>query len=68
MNVFSSLVLACCACVVASAQSGGWKFPCPQNEIARYTALRAAKVKGLDGIVALLDPQAAATVSPSGTH
>lgn len=33
-----------------------------------YTALRAAKVKGLDGIVALLDPQAAAAVSPPGKH
>ena len=34
-----------------------------------YTPLRAAKVKGLDGIVALLDPQAAqAPASGSGSH
>jgi uncharacterized protein len=33
-----------------------------------YTPLRAAKGKGLDGIVALLDPQAAATTPQPGTH
>lgn len=37
------------ACLVASAQDGGWKFPCPTNEIARYTAQRGAGLIRIDG-------------------
>ena len=49
MRTSSFLVLAFSACIVASAQSNGWKFPCPQNEIARYTAQRAAGPIRIDG-------------------
>lgn len=37
------------ACLLASAQPGGWKFPCPTNEIARYTAQQAAGPILVDG-------------------
>jgi hypothetical protein len=33
----------------ASAQTGGWAFPCPTNEIARYTAARVAEPIRIDG-------------------
>ncbi|MEI2726498.1 MAG: carbohydrate-binding family 9-like protein [Verrucomicrobiota bacterium] len=47
----------------ASAQSGGWKFPCPTNEIARYTAQRVAGPIHVDG--RLDEPSwQAATTSP----
>jgi hypothetical protein len=49
MKTCSFLVLAVCACIAASAQSSGWKFPCPQNEIARYTAQRTAGPIHIDG-------------------
>ena len=32
-----------------SAQTGGWAFPCPTNEIARYTAARVAEPIHIDG-------------------
>ena len=31
------------------AQGGEWKFPCPTNEIARYTAHRVNEPLGIDG-------------------
>src|SRR6266581_5646167 len=36
-------------CLAVSAQDGGWKFPCPANEIARYTAQRVAGPIHVDG-------------------
>ena len=44
-----SLIPILFVCIAASAQTDGWKFPCPQNEIARYTAQRAAGPITVDG-------------------
>ena len=49
MKTFSIIVLAVCGCIGTFAQGSGWKFPCPQNEIARYTAQRAAGPIQIDG-------------------
>ena len=38
-----------CFCISVSAQPTASKFPCPENEIARYTALRAAGPITIDG-------------------
>lgn len=35
--------------VSASAADGGWSFPCPTNEIARYTSLRVNAPIRIDG-------------------
>jgi hypothetical protein len=35
--------------LTAFAQNGGWKFPCPPGDIARYTAQRAAGPIKVDG-------------------
>ena len=43
---FAGLALAA---VSTSAQSEGWKFPCPTNEIARYTAQRVTEPIHIDG-------------------
>ncbi len=51
------------ACLAASAHDGGWKFPCPTNEIARYTAQRAAGPIRVDGKLDEPDWQSA-TLSP----
>lgn len=37
------------AYLTASAQDGGWKFPCPTNVIARYTAPSVAEPIRIDG-------------------
>jgi len=37
------------ACLAAWAQAGGWKFPCPTNEIARHIAQRTAGPITIDG-------------------
>ena len=49
MKTISFVLFSVCACAITSAQTGGWKFPCPQNQIARYTALRAAGPITIDG-------------------
>jgi hypothetical protein len=54
MKLFSSLFLSLCTCVAAFAQTGGWEFPCPTNEIAHHTAQRAAGPITIDG--ALREP------------
>jgi len=46
-KLFFSLML--CANMTAFAQDGGWKFPCPTNDIARYMAHRAAGPIRIDG-------------------
>lgn len=58
-----ALTFAGWAFLTASAQNGGWKFPCPTNEIARHTAQRAAGPIHVDG---KLDESSwqAATTSP----
>jgi len=38
-----------CALALALAQNGSWKFPCPTNHIARYTAQRAPGPIHIDG-------------------
>jgi len=38
-----------CVIAIASAQDGGWKFPCPSNDIACYTAQRVPGVLHIDG-------------------
>jgi hypothetical protein len=35
--------------VVASAGAEEWKFPCPESEIARYTAYRVSEPIRVDG-------------------
>ena len=35
--------------VSATAQNEGWKFPCPSNEIAHYTAYRVGEPVRIDG-------------------
>ena len=37
--------------LLVSGQETRWKFPCPTNEIAHYTALRAATPLRIDGIL-----------------
>src|SRR5262249_57110106 len=49
MKTFSVIILSVCGCNAAFPQASGWKFPCPQNEIARYTAQRAAGPIQIDG-------------------
>ncbi|MEK7780075.1 MAG: hypothetical protein AAB370_01075, partial [Verrucomicrobiota bacterium] len=49
MRTFLALACIGCACWAAPAQDGTWKFPCPTNEIARYTALRTAGPIRVDG-------------------
>ena len=41
---FSFLLIA-----LASAGAAEWKFPCPENEIARYTAYRVSRADPIDG-------------------
>lgn len=49
MKVWLSRVIGLlCVCGSAAAQSGS-KFPCPENEIAHYTAMRAAGPIAIDG-------------------
>src|ERR1051325_2695320 len=43
------LTALCFTAVVVSAQGDEWKFPCPTNEIARYTAYRATGPIQIDG-------------------
>jgi hypothetical protein len=63
MKTILSLGVALCACWPASAQSVGRTFPCPTNEIARYTAFCVSEPIHIDGN---LDEPAwkAASVSP----
>lgn len=63
MKIILTLGLALGAGLAALAQAGGWKFPCPTNEIKHYTAQRAAGPVTVDG---RLDEPAwrAATPSP----
>jgi Carbohydrate family 9 binding domain-like len=49
VKVISILALVFCVHSTAPAQSGRWKFPCPQSDIARYTAQRAAGPITIDG-------------------
>ncbi len=49
LKIFLNMGCAGCVCWAASAQDIGWKFPCPTNEIARYTALRTAGPIRVDG-------------------
>ena len=50
MKFFTLLALFISAtCKSSLAEDGGWKFPCPSNEIARYTAHRAAGPIRVDG-------------------
>jgi hypothetical protein len=49
MKLSLSLIPIWLVCNAASAQTEGWKFPCPQNEIAHYTAQRAAGPITIDG-------------------
>jgi len=58
MRTFLQISLLICTGAAASAQTG-WKFPCPSNEIASYTAQRAAGVIHVDGKLDELDWQAA---------
>jgi len=46
-----ALMVACWLglATVTTAQSGGWVFPCPANEIAHYTALRVAHPPAING-------------------
>ena len=55
-----SLALILCAGCSASAQTAS-KFPCPENEIANYTAQRAAGHITIDGKLDEPSWQAAAT-------
>ncbi|MCP5524061.1 MAG: carbohydrate-binding family 9-like protein [Verrucomicrobiales bacterium] len=61
-TLFSALILAALASV-AAAQNPEWHFPCPTNEIARYTACRVTEPIQVDG---RLDERVwqAATTSP----
>ena len=43
------VLMMSCVAVAASAQNDGWKFPCPSNEIARYTAFCATEPIRIDG-------------------
>ena len=45
--LLTSLVVSLTRLVLA--QSGGWAFPCPTNDIARYTAARVAEPIHIDG-------------------
>jgi len=49
MKNFLVLGLAFVFGSTAFAQSGGWAFPCPTNDIARYTAARVAEPIRIDG-------------------
>ncbi len=63
MNIRPCLVLVFYTCFAAPAQTTGSKFPCPENEIAHYTAQRTAGLITIDG--KLDEPSwKAATTSP----
>ena len=49
MNFRPCLLPMLCACFRASAQITGSKFPCPENEIAHYTAQHVAGPITIDG-------------------
>lgn len=49
MKSSCSVVIACFLASFSSAQSAGWKFPCPDNQIARYTAQRVVGPIDIDG-------------------
>jgi len=49
MNPLLPLAVALGACWPTLAQNGGWNFPCPSNEIARYTAFRVTEPIHIDG-------------------
>jgi hypothetical protein len=63
MKTILTLTVAWCMPLFMAAQSSGWKFPCPSNEIARYSAQQAAGPIRVDGH---LDESSwkAATTSP----
>jgi hypothetical protein len=49
MNPLLPLAVALGACWPTLGQNGGWTFPCPSNEIARYTAFRVTELIHIDG-------------------
>jgi hypothetical protein len=49
MRTLAFFTLALVLSVSASAQTEGWKFPCPSNEIKSYVAQRAAGPITIDG-------------------
>src|SRR5262245_37394561 len=49
MKVILNLFVALLVNLVASAQEGGWKFPCNATNIARYMALRVTEPICIDG-------------------
>ena len=49
MKICLTIVSAWLHAATALAQDAAWKFPCPTNEIARYTAPRITETIRLDG-------------------
>ena len=49
MKAFLTLSAGLLACLTASAQDNGWKFPWPATNIAHYTASRVTEPIQVDG-------------------